>query len=256
MQQSMKPSKLQPEFRMHRRLMRKLGEAIRKFCLIEDGDRVLIGLSGGKDSLALLDLLGEMMVRTNHKFELKAVHVRMKGVDYLTDTSYLEEQAAKWNVPLEVVAVKLEADRKPKRTPCFLCSWNRRKSLFQMAQEQGYNKIALGHHQDDIIRTALMNLSYNGTFSTMPAKLVMRKFPVAIIRPLSMMREADLTEWATMRDYKPVEKVCPYDSTTRRTSIGSVLESFEALSPDFRQSLWHALDKAGALMEMPNPMEN
>lgn len=241
--------KLRPEYRLHKRLMRQMGEAIREFQLISEGDRVLIGLSGGKDSLALLQLLGEMMVHTNRRFHMAALHVKMRGVDYLTDTSYLQEQCDRWGIPLLVRETEMPTDENHKRTPCFLCSWNRRKVLFRVAQEEGYNKIALGHHQDDILRTAVMNLSFNGTFSTMPVRLSMRKFPVSIIRPLAKMQEADLREWASIQHFQPVKKVCPHDQQSHRTSVGEVMDALQAFSPEYRQSLWHALVKAGCLVE-------
>lgn len=95
-------------------------------------------------------------------------------------------------IPLYIRTGKFETDRNPKRTPCFLCAWNRRKILFNLAQEIGCNKIALGHHQDDILHTALMNLTFSGSFSTMPACLEMEKFPITIIRPLCRVKEEDL----------------------------------------------------------------
>ena len=241
--------KLSPEYRLHKRLMRQMGEAIREFSLIEAADKVLIGLSGGKDSLALLHLLGEMMVHTNRRFEVGALHVKMRGVDYLTDTSYLQSQCARWDIPLMVREAEMAPDRNARRTPCFLCSWNRRKVLFQVAQDEGYGKIALGHHQDDILRTAVMNLAFNGTFSTMPVRLRMRKFPVSIIRPLAKMNEDDLRQWAALQHYEPVKKVCPHDGESHRTSVASVLDALHQFSPEYRQSLWHALEKAGCLVE-------
>ena len=111
-----------------------------------------------------------------------------------------------------------------------------------MAQEGGFNKIALGHHQDDILRTALMNLTFNGTFSTMPAKLQMEKFPVTIIRPLAKINEDD-----PLPIYEPVKKVCPNDALTNRTQIQNVTRELERLTPDYRHNLWHALLKAGEL---------
>lgn len=243
------PPKLRPEYRLHRRLMRKLGEAIREFSLVSEGDRLLLGLSGGKDSLALLDFLGEMMAHTDRRFSVMALHVRMRGIDYLSDTSYLEAQAARWDIPLRVEQAVMEPDRNARRSPCFLCSWNRRKVLFRVAQEEGFNKIALGHHQDDILRTALMNLTFNGTFSTMPVRLRMTKFPVSIIRPLALMCEDDLREWAALQGYRPVEKICSNDTATNRTNVLRVTDELERLSPDYRRSLWHALLRAGALVQ-------
>ena len=178
------------------KILRGFREGVKEFNLITPSDVILIGLSGGKDSLALLDLMGDMQRRSNNGFTLHALHVRMAGVDYQSDTTYLRSQCERNGITFHERMVSFEADRNERRTPCFLCSWNRRKTLFEVAQELGCNKIALGHHQDDILHTALMNLSYAGSFSTMPCYLKMQKMPLAIIRPLCMVKESLLKEWA------------------------------------------------------------
>lgn len=234
---------------LYRRLKKRLGQAIKTFRLIDKGDRILLGLSGGKDSLSLLDLLGERMTHSNGYFNLEAVHVRMKNIHYETDVQYLMDQCNKWHIPLHVIETGYEEDHNKKRTPCFLCSWNRRKCLFSQAQDLHFNKIALGHHQDDILRTALMNLTFNGSFSTMPVRLRMRKFEMTIIRPLAMIPEVDLKKWAALNCYQPVRKICPFDDISNRTHIESVANEMELLNDDYRHSLWHALCKSGALIE-------
>ncbi len=245
----MEQKKLQPEYQLHRRLQKQLGEALKLFHLIEQGDRILIGLSGGKDSLALVDLLGERMAHSNHYFEVEALHVRMRNIQYASDTSYLQAHCERWGIPFHVEETGFEPDRNEKRTPCFLCSWHRRKVLFAQAEALRCNKIALGHHQDDILRTALMNLTFNGTFSTMPALLKMRKFNMTLIRPLACMAESDLRQWAQLQHYQPVSKVCPFDGVSNRTHIQQVTQALQLVNPDYRFSLWHALMKAGALVE-------
>lgn len=197
----------------------------------------------------MLDLMGERMQRSNHFFTLEAAHIRMRNIHYESDATYLQERAARWEIPFHLVETGFEEDRNAKRTPCFLCSWNRRKALFELAKQLDCRKIALGHHQDDLLRTALMNLTFNGTFSTMAAKLTMRKFPMTIIRPLAKIEEADLKLWAEMQHYEPVKKVCPYDVASNRARIQEVTAALEKLNPDYRRHLWHALVKAGALAE-------
>lgn len=235
--------------RLGRRVWRHFSEGIRAFSLINSGDHILVAVSGGKDSMALLELLATLRRNRNACFRLTAVHVRMENVDYASDLAGLERMAESAGVPFLVKDGHFEPDRKGRRSPCFLCSWHRRKLLFDTAQTLGCNKIALGHHQDDILRTALMNLTFSGTFSTMPAKLSMSKFPVTLIRPLCMVGEADLTAWAELRSYPRMVKSCPYDRVTNRTSIASVMEAMEKISPDYRRHLWHALLKAGQLEE-------
>lgn len=222
---------------------------IRQFSLIEEGDHVLIGLSGGKDSLALLEFLGAAQKRAGGRFRLSALHVRMDNIDYQSDTSYLLHQASDAGVPLRIASAHFDPDTKEHRTPCFLCSWTRRKTFFNIAQELDCNKIALGHHQDDILKTALMNLTFTGSFSTMPARLRLRKMPLTIVRPLCLVEETDLQRWAQLRQYEPLKKVCPFDHASNRTAIAEPFAALETLNPDFRHSLWHALLKSGALVE-------
>lgn len=231
------------------RILRSFREGVKEFELVTPSDSILIGLSGGKDSLALLDLMGDMLRRSNNGFTLHALHVRMEGVDYQTDTNYLREQCERNKITYHERLVGFEADRNEKRTPCFLCSWNRRKTLFEVAQELGCNKIALGHHQDDILHTALMNLSYSGSFSTMPCRLKMQKMPLTIIRPLCKVKESLLREWASEAEYQPLIKICPHDKASKRTEIACLFAQMEEQNPEFRPNLWNALLKEGKLVE-------
>ena len=232
------------------KILRGFREGVKEFNLITPSDVILIGLSGGKDSLALLDLMGDMQRRGNNGFTLHALHVRMTGVDYQSDTTYLRNQCERNGITFHERMVSFEADRNERRTPCFLCSWNRRKTLFEVAQELGCNKIALGHHQDDILHTALMNLSYAGSFSTMPCYLKMQKMPLAIIRPLCMVKESLLKEWAKESEYQSLIKLCPHERASKRTEIACLFEQMEKQNPEFRANLWNALLKDGKLVEL------
>ena len=234
---------------LHSKILRCFREGVKEFQLVTPSDSILIGLSGGKDSLALLDFMGDMLRRSNNGFTLHALHVRMKGVDYQTDTNYLREQCERNKIIYHERLVGFEADRNEKRTPCFLCSWNRRKTLFEVAQELGCNKIALGHHQDDILHTAMMNLMYSGSFSTMPCRLRMQKMPITIIRPLCKVREALLKEWAVAAEYQPLVKLCPHERTSKRAEVSTLFSQLEAQNPEFRANLWNALLKDGKLVE-------
>ena len=236
---------------LHKRLQHLMGKALGEFSLIEEGDRILLGLSGGKDSLALLELLGDRMRRSGGRFRVEALHVRMENVQYKSDLDYLRKQAAAQGIPFHVADAAFDPDRNERRSPCFLCSWHRRKVFFNLAQEWGCQKIALGHHLDDLLHTALLNLTFNGSFSTMPVKLALRKMPLTLIRPLAFIPEADLRRWAELQGYRKVEKVCPFDRASNRTSVGSAMQAIEQLNPDYRSHLLQALRRAGALEETP-----
>lgn len=232
------------------RVRRQFRKGVKDFALLRPGDSVLVGLSGGKDSMALLQLMGEWLSHAAVKFPLYALHVRMKGVDYRSDASYLERFAQSCGATFLLRETVMPHDRQERRTPCFLCSWERRKVLFEVAQELHCNKIALGHHRDDLLTTALMNLLYNGSFSTMPAMLSMRKMPLSIIRPLCRVDEADLRSWAEINAYQPLRKVCPHDDASRRSDLREELERLQDAHPDAKNNLWHALHKEGKLVDL------
>ena len=228
-------------------LLRLLTRALREYRLIDDGDHVLVALSGGKDSLCLLELLAQRRHIYPPRFQLSAVHVRMENVAYETDTTYLEDFCRQLDVPLHILTTRF--DESPEKPPCFLCSWNRRKQIFNLAQELGCSKIALGHHQDDILHTALMNLTFQGRFGSMPVLLRMKKMPVSIIRPLCLCHEADILAYAEEHHYQPQKKRCPYDTDTHRTSMRNIYNQMEQLNPELRYSLWHSLERENKLIE-------
>ena len=223
--------------------------------LIEDDDKILVGLSGGKDSLLLTELLAKRARIQHPRFKVEAIHVRMENIQYQTDTSYLEQFCSALDVPLHVVTTSFEVgnahgeDLRKQKQPCFLCSWNRRKQLFNFAQELGCNKIALGHHQDDIIHTALMNLTYQAHFATMPVRLRMRKMPLTIIRPLCLIQEHDIKAWAEIQHYQKQQMLCPYETSSHRTDIKRIYDQLEQMNPEVRYSIWNALENDNKLIE-------
>lgn len=241
-----------------RRLNERFTKAFVRYRLLADDDHVLVGLSGGKDSLLLTELLGRRAQIAHPRFRVEAVHVRMENISYETSTAYLQQFCDDLQVPLHVVTTRFDpnpsdddATQKPKPA-CFLCSWHRRKQLFNLAQELGCNKIALGHHRDDLIHTALMNLTFQGRFGTMPTRLQMRKMPLSIIRPLCLIDEADISRYAQLSGYQQVLKLCPYEHDTHRTSVAQLFDEMQRLNPEARYSIWQALEAAGKLVEEEN----
>ena len=234
--------------------------------LIEDDDHILVGLSGGKDSLLLLELLAKRAKIEHPRFSVEALHVRMENIHYETDTSYLQQFCDNLGVRLYVRTTRFEVEHvehvavpqqhretlsrlHKQKQPCFLCSWNRRKQLFNLAQELGCNKIALGHHQDDILHTALMNLTFQGRFGSMPVRLKMRKMPLTIIRPLCMIEEQDIKTYAELQGYQKQQKRCPYETDSHRTDIKRLYDEIEQMNPEARYSIWNALNAANKMIE-------
>lgn len=232
------------------RLTKRFHKACADYGLLADGDHVLIGLSGGKDSLALVELLGRRAKIYKPRFRVTALHVRVKERDYRTDLSYLESFCADAGVPLLVRDTEIGENsqiinQKSKiseaSNPCFLCSWYRRKTLFNVAQELGCNKIAFGHHKDDVVQTLLMNLVFAGSFATMPPLLQLEKMPIQIIRPLCLIEEADLVTYAAMRGYEKQQKLCPFEHVSARTQAKQLLEHMKALNPEALGTIYAAM---------------
>ena len=247
--------------RLWHRLNERFVKAMATYHLIEDDDHILVGLSGGKDSLLLLELLARRSRIDHPRFKVEALHVRMENIHYETDTSYLQAFCDNLGVTLHVRTTSFEVFneenlkaqtsklKRKQKQPCFLCSWNRRKQMFNLAQELGCNKIALGHHQDDLLHTALMNLTFQGRFDTMPALLRMRKMPLAIIRPLCMIEEQDIKAYAALQGYQKQQKLCPYETNSHRADIKEIYDAIERMNPEARYSMWNALNADNKLIE-------
>ena len=236
--------------KLRARLTTRFHKACADYGLIADGDHILVGLSGGKDSLALVEFLGKRAQVYIPRFQVTAVHVRIKERDYHSDLSYLEEFCARVRVPFivrdteicdEAKGERQEAKGKDKH-PCFLCSWYRRKALFDVAQELGCNKIALGHHKDDLVETMLMNLIFQGSISTIPPLLQMDKMPIQMIRPLCLIEEKEIQRYAELSGYQKQAKVCPLEKVSSRAEVKELLKQLESLNPNVRDSIYGAME--------------
>ena len=254
---------------LEKRLYERFVRAFVTYHLLEDDDHVLVGLSGGKDSLLLTELLAKRARIDKPRFKVEAVHVRMENIHYATSTDYLQAFCDSLGIRLHIRTTRFEvidennaADediikfkaqsskfKRRQKQPCFLCSWYRRKALFNLAQQLGCNKIALGHHRDDIIHTTLMNLTFQGRFDTMPPLLRMRKMPLTIIRPLCLIDEADIRRYAELSAYEKVVKTCPHEHDTNRTAIAELFARMEQMNPEARFSIWKALETEGKMTE-------
>ena len=248
-------AKFTEEESLMRRIERRFAKGVVQYGLIEEGDKILVGLSGGKDSLALLELLARRMRVWKPRFSVLAVHVVMTNIPYQSDVEYLRSRCEAAGVEFVLYETGFDASTDSRKSPCFLCSWNRRKALFTVAKAHGCNKIALGHHMDDILQTLLMNLTFQGAFSSMPPRLVMKKFDMTIIRPLCLVHESDLVELARLHDYKKQVKNCPYEHDSHRSSMKELFARLEAMNPEARYSLWNSMTNVQTelLPEIINP---
>lgn len=228
--------------RLLSRITKRFHKACADFALIEEGDHILIGLSGGKDSLALVELLGRRAQIFVPRFRVTAVHVSVTNIGYQSDSTYLEDFCREHRVEYRHIETSYEEDpSRAQKNHCFLCSWYRRKALFNLAQELGCNKIALGHHKDDIVQTLLMNMISQGSLQGMPPKLQMDKMPLQLIRPLCLNDEKDIARYAELSGYKKVPKLCPYEHDSTRTDVRHILEAMERINPNAKDSIMTGL---------------
>lgn len=220
------------------RIQKQFNKACVNYNLLEDDDKILVGLSGGKDSLMLLDLLAKRSKIYRPKIQVEALHVIMSNIPYKSDITYLEEFCKSLHVKLNVIDTQFDESTDKRKTKCFLCSWNRRRELFKYAEAGNFNKVALGHHQDDILTTLLMNMGYEGNISTMSPKLKLKHYNTSIIRPLCLVREADIKEYAKLAEWKKQTVACPYENKTQRDRMNAVLHKMLELNEEVRYNLW------------------
>lgn len=241
--------KKQKESPTERRIRRQFDKGCVEYGLLADGDRILVALSGGKDSMALVRLLGLRSRIFRPHIEVEAVHVVMDNIPYVSDVGYMERFCSEVGVKFHVLRSSFEESTDERRTKCFLCAWNRRKTMFRFASEHGFNKVALGHHQDDIIVTLLMNMSLEGNISTMPPQLSMEHYPIKLIRPLCLVRESDISVWAEEAAIPRQAKLCPYETASLRSDYERLFRQMESLNPEVRFNLWRSMEniKSGLL---------
>ncbi len=230
---------------LEQRIAKKVTRAIVDFSMIEDGDRVMVGLSGGKDSWALMQMLDVLQKRAPIAFSFVGVNIDSGYADYehvkLADAC----RERGWEFVREVTAIgeKIEEVLDTDTTPCSLCARLRRGVLYRMAEEVGATKIALGHHLDDFVETVLLNLFFSGALKAMPARLVSDNGRHIVIRPLVYVTEPEARAYARESGLPIIGCCCPAcgDLSLKRQRIKRMLAEFEVEHPDVKNSMIKAL---------------
>ena len=230
--------------KLAKRIRRQVGEAIADFGMIEEGDRVMVCLSGGKDSYGLLDILLGLQTKSPVKFELIAVNLDQKQPGF--PERVLPEYLTSLGVPFRIVEQDTYSVVKrvvPEgQTMCALCSRLRRGVLYRVAGELGATKIALGHHRDDVLATFFLNLFHAGTLKAMPAKLLSDDGRNVVIRPLAYVAEEDLIAYADAKAFPIIPcTLCGSQENLQRKVIGRMLKQWEKTEPGRIQSILRAM---------------
>ena len=230
--------------KLKKRLRRQVGEAIADYRMIEQGDKVMVCLSGGKDSFTLLDILLSLKLNATVQFDLIAVNVDQKQPGF--PEHVLPQYLTDCGVPFHIIEQDTYSVVKrvvPEgQTTCGLCSRLRRGALYRYASDNGITKIALGHHRDDILETFFLNLFHGGTLKAMPPKLLSDNSKHIVIRPLAYCKERDITEYARLRDFPVIPcNLCGSQENLQRQAMKAMLNEWDKRFPGRRDTIFGAL---------------
>ena len=230
--------------KLSKRLHRQVGQAITDYNMIEEGDRVMVCISGGKDSYTLLDILQKLQQRAPVAFELVAVNLDQKQPGFPADVlpAYLQETGVPFHIETQDTYSVVKKIVPEGKTMCSLCSRLRRGILYTVARRLGCNKIALGHHRDDIVATFFLNMFFGAKLKSMPPKLVSDNGEFMVIRPLAYVKEADTARWAEHMQFPIIPcNLCGSQEHLQRKQVGHMLKEWEKQHPGRTEMILQSL---------------
>ncbi|MBW6410591.1 tRNA 2-thiocytidine biosynthesis TtcA family protein [Clostridium weizhouense] len=228
------------------KLLSKMRQAINDFDLIQDGDKIAVGLSGGKDSLTLLHLLNSYKNFSPQKFELIAITLNPGEVD----NSPLHTLCEELNVPfyeIQTEIKKIVFDIRKEKNPCSLCANLRRGALNDNAEKLGCNKVALGHHKDDALETLMLSMFYEGRINCFSPKTIMDKNNLTLIRPMVYITEESIKNITKKYNYPVIKNPCPADGKTKREDIKILIKDLNNKIPNLKKNLFGCLNNSDQL---------
>ncbi|MDQ0461890.1 tRNA(Ile)-lysidine synthase TilS/MesJ [Clostridium sardiniense] len=228
------------------KLLSKTRQAINDFQLIEDGDKIAVGLSGGKDSLTLLHILKAYQRFSPQKFDLIAITLNPGDVDNSPLHKLCENLSVEFH-EIQTNITEIVFDIRKEKNPCSLCANLRRGALNDNAKKLGCNKVALGHHKDDAIETLMLSISYEGRINCFSPKSTMEKYDVTLIRPMVYIDESMIRKAVQLYNYPVIKNPCPADGKTKRQDIKELIRNMDKQIPGFKKSLFGCLNNSEQL---------
>ena len=228
----------------YKALNRDVGKAVHRYAMLEDGDRIVVGLSGGADSLTMMWMLAERLPRIPVNFELFPVHIDPGFEGGFSEA--LKTYSARFGFPLRVEHTDfgvLGHSTINRENPCFLCARLRRKRLFEIADELSCNKLALGHNKDDIIETLFLNICYSGEISTMVPSQPFFKGKITVIRPLAFADENRIRDFAKEQKFPEFINPCPSANNSKRQEIKNTLKRLYKTNSKIKGNIFRAMSR-------------
>ncbi len=201
----------------------------------------MVAISGGKDSLAMLDLLINLGRSMPDKFTIEACHIQAVDMPYKVDEDFMKSFCEANKTPLHFRQITVDYKIDERKPACFICSWKRRKALFAIARERGCNKLAFGHHLDDAVETLLMNMIHHSSISSIPPKLSMFEGDLQIIRPLITVHDKELVEYNSYMGFPDEISLCPYEDKTNREEVRNLIMKAEKLNRSARENIFRSM---------------
>ncbi|MBN2510053.1 MAG: tRNA 2-thiocytidine biosynthesis protein TtcA [Spirochaetales bacterium] len=223
------------------KIAKRCVRGVQTYGMISPGDRIILALSGGKDSMSLAYALSTMQKSLGYDFYVKAVHIQ-PDFDGCTKDRRMDAIVQDWGIEVETLQVPIKGRLKPGRSlNCYWCSTQRRTELLRYAAENDFSKIALGHHMDDILETLLMNMAYKGEISTMLPMVKYDKYPQYVIRPLCLVKEHEIVAFAREMGLSSVASTCPYGQTSNRLEARRAIDLLAAKGDYVKENLFAAM---------------
>lgn len=224
-----------------KKLESKVKSAIYNYGLISDGDGVMVGISGGKDSFALLDILVSLNRTMPEKFRIEACHVRATDMPYKADEAFMQEYCNENSIPLHFSEITVDFKPTGRQPACFICSWKRRIKLFAICRERNCVKLALGHHLDDAVETLLMNMIHHSSISSIPPTLSMFDGDIHVIRPLILVHDQELESYSSIKGFPDEVSLCPYEDKTNREEVRELMRRADGLNRSARENIFRSM---------------
>ena len=219
------------------------GKAINQYKMIKADDKVMVAVSGGKDSLSLLEILSTRRKGLPIHYDLHAAHIITEDVPYQIDTEWLQNFCDQLDVTLHLVTTRANLETAGNKKPCFACSRNRRKELFHLAHTLGIKTLAFGHHLDDAVETLVMNMAQHANISSIPGSLKLFEDQLKVIRPLILLTNAEMKSYAKLLGFPSLKQECPYEDHTIRQKARDIVEQMCSINPKARINIFNSMKK-------------